>query len=455
MKNCMWFVLLMVTGCVSAFGVELKVSMFQVDATPPLGSALCGGSVDPAKEITDPLTARGMILLPEDQDPIVIAIVDWVGIGNDGHTLWRRALAEAVETSLDRVTLHTIHQHDAPFCDFTVETLMRNVGLPGKMFDPEFAEDVIARSAVAANESLSTAVSVTHLGLGKAKVEQVASNRRILGEDGKVAHVRWTACTDPMLREEPEGTIDPWLRAISLWNGDTPVAILTHYATHPQSHYGKGSVSADFPGMARTAREQAIPEARHFHFNGAGGNIGAGKYNDGSPSNRPVLAGRLEDGMKAAFDSTTKYSLADLDVDWATEDVMLPLRDEVSIDHERKVLHDENASIGARMGAAREIAWIERIQYGEPITIGRLQLGPAQILYMPGELFVEYQLAAQAMAPESFVSMAAYGDYAPGYIGTTVSYGEGGYETGVHTSRTAPEVEPVLMNAMKALLRKD
>ena len=39
-------------------------------------------------------------------------------------------------------------------------------------------------------------------------------------------------------------------------------------------------------------------------------------------------------------------------------------------------------------------------------------------MHLPGELFVEYQLAAQAIGPERFVCVAAYGDYGPGYIGT-------------------------------------
>ena len=46
----------------------------------------------------------------------------------------------------------------------------------------------------------------------------------------------------------------------------------------------------------------------------------------------------------------------------------------------------------------------------------------ARILFAPGELFVEYQLAAKAMRPDLFVTMAAYGDYGPLYIGTEVSY---------------------------------
>ena len=71
---------------------------------------------------------------------------------------------------------------------------------------------------------------------------------------------------------------------------------------------------------------------------------------------------------------------------------------------------------------------------------------------MPGELFVEYQLAAQDMRPGGFVAMAAYGDYGPGYIGTRIAYSQGGYETGP-VSLTSPDVEDVLMPAMRELVR--
>jgi hypothetical protein len=70
---------------------------------------------------------------------------------------------------------------------------------------------------------------------------------------------------------------------------------------------------------------------------------------------------------------------------------------------------------------------------------------------MPGELFVEYQLAAQSLRPDAFITMAAYGDYGTGYIGTEIAYTQGGYETGI-VSRVAPQVEKVLMDAMRKLL---
>ena len=50
-----------------------------------------------------------------------------------------------------------------------------------------------------------------------------------------------------------------------------------------------------------------------------------------------------------------------------------------------------------------------------------------------------------------FLAMGAYGDYGPGYIGTEIAYGQGGYETGI-VSRVAPQVEKVLMDAMRKLL---
>ena len=50
------------------------------------------------------------------------------------------------------------------------------------------------------------------------------------------------------------------------------------------------------------------------------------------------------------------------------------------------------------------------------------------------------------------MAMAAYGDYGPWYIGTEIAYEEGGYETEHRSSNVAPEVEEVLMGAIRRLL---
>ena len=52
-------------------------------------------------------------------------------------------------------------------------------------------------------ESLKKTERFTHIGVGKAEIKQVASNRRVLGPDGKVRFTRTSATKDPIARAEP------------------------------------------------------------------------------------------------------------------------------------------------------------------------------------------------------------------------------------------------------------
>lgn len=451
-------VVVLVFGCLltsqasAADDVALEVATFHVDVTPPLGSPLCNGGVKPAMKIVTPLTARGIILSGAGK-PIVLCAVDWVGIANESHDAFRIAIAEAAGTDEERVTLHTLHQHDAPGSDFATERLLVQHGLGGLYSNADFDLDSMKRIADAVEESLRRSRPVTHVGLGSGRVEKVASNRRILGPDGRVALQRQSSGgRNPAARAAPEGTIDPNVRLLSFWNEDKPVAVLTWYATHPQSYYGRGSVNWDFVGMARETREKALPGIPHVHFNGAGGNVAAGKYNDGSKETRPVLASRLAAGMKLAWETQTKQPLEARDVRWKVVPVSMPVRD--TLVDEKLLAKITNAKLKDRdrVRAARDLTFLRRTIGGHRIPLSCLRLGTARILHMPGELFVEYQLAAQALRPDDFVAMAAYGDYGPGYIGTEIAYTQGGYETGI-VSRVAPKVEKVFKDAVRQLLK--
>src|SRR4029450_3011251 len=88
----------------------IKVATFDVDATPPLGSAMAYDPVKRLDELT--LRCRGIALLGAGQ-PIVLCAVDWIGIANEGHDTFRDALAEAAGTTRERVAVQRLHQHDA------------------------------------------------------------------------------------------------------------------------------------------------------------------------------------------------------------------------------------------------------------------------------------------------------------------------------------------------------
>jgi hypothetical protein len=430
----------------------LRVATFEADVTPPLGAPLCDALVAPAKQIDDPLLARGIILVG-DGPPIVLCAVDWVGIGNSGHDAFREAIAKAAGTTRDHVCVHCLHQHDAPGCDFLADELLAPFGLQNRLFDVAFARKAIARVAEAAGRALKSPHAVTHVGTGKAKVDSVASNRRVMGPDGKVKYVRYSATKDAKIRAEPEGVIDPYVQVLSFWDGDTPLVAISYYATHPQSYYGKGGVSSDFPGLARGLRDKAQPQVVHIHFNGAGGNITAGKHNDGAVENRPILAQRLAAGMQEAFTATRKTPAEAADVGWRTVPVALPVSKAYS---DTKALEARVADVQLkepdRLRAARNLAFAQRCASNIKTDLACLKVGPAYVVHMPGELFIEYQLAAQKMRPQSPVMMAAYGDYGPGYIGTAIAYTQGGYETGP-VSRVAPEVEEVLLGGLRELLK--
>lgn len=180
--------------------------------------------------------------------------------------------------------------------------------------------------------------------------------------------------------------------------------------------------------------------------------MAAGKYNDGAPEKRPLLAERVAAGMAAAWQATRKTPVTAAEVEWFTRPVSLPLRESHRDVALRAVVADANAKPADRMRAARDLSFALRSDAGHRIQLSRLRIGPAESIYLPGELFIEYQLAARKFRGEGKpLGVAAYGDLGPGYIGTEIAYGQGGYETSV-VSRTAPSVEGVLMQAIRELI---
>jgi hypothetical protein len=101
------------------------------------------------------------------------------------------------------------------------------------------------------------------VGVSQAKVERVASSRRLPAGDGTVIF-RMSAAT-----------------------------------THPQSFYGDPRVSADFVGHARE-RLEAKEQVCQIYFTGCAGDVACGKYNDRANRARDELETRLYAAMEAS-----------------------------------------------------------------------------------------------------------------------------------------------------------
>jgi len=90
--------------------------------------------------------------------------------GNGGHDFWRKTLAEAAGTTIERVAVHTHHPHDTPSYCFSGKELEDLQSVAGIMEDTAFAETTARNAAKALCASRSTAKPVTHYGYGQAKV---------------------------------------------------------------------------------------------------------------------------------------------------------------------------------------------------------------------------------------------------------------------------------------------
>ncbi len=126
------------------------------------------------------------------------------------------ALADAAHTTADRVALHCVHQHNAPFIDRTGNALLKAAGASPLLYDEKFVDDLVQRSAVAVRAALTPAVPVTHVRVGKAEVKHVACNRRVIGPNGKIKFTRTSATKIPPRTPSPKGrSILGFVRSVS------------------------------------------------------------------------------------------------------------------------------------------------------------------------------------------------------------------------------------------------
>ncbi len=429
----------------------LKGSYFAVNATPKTGTPL---AYDIQIAVDDPLYLKGFIFLPENSLPIVVCSLDWIGISAKSMDTLKETIAKELKTLKENVEVHTTHFHDAPHSNLSAENVLLRYGWSDqalRYYDNDLLFRLCNHVKPVLQKAVANAIPVTHIGFGKAEVFEVASNRRLVGKTGKVEYTRYSGCKDSYVRSLPEGLIDPFIDLITLWNNDCLIASLSYYATHPMSYYRTAMCSSDFVGMARNMFTETVTFAPHIYFNGAGGNITAGKYNDGEKKNRYELAIRLFDGMKRAFENTRKEPVQSFC--YKNIKMKLPIDERLSKNECIRVLSDKTSQESEVLRASRKLSWYEWCEQTTGIDISSININNIKILHMPGELFVEYQLYAKQKNPLYNICMAAYGEYGTGYIGVKKAYYEGGYETNPAAVKVSEDSEQIIKECIDELIK--
>ena len=421
----------------------LRVATFRCDITPPLGQPMF--ACDALRTVEQPLLAKGIVLEANGQRYVLCAL-DWCLLCNGAYEALRGKIAAATNTDVAHVAVQTVHQHTAPLVDSDAQKLLAEAGASELMLDPQVLDAIERRLVTAVKDSLNKFEPFDQIGTGQAKVDRVASSRRPVDAAGKIC-IRWSA-SDPATQALPEGTIDPYLKTITLARDGKPLVRLHYYATHPQTSYRDGRASSDFVGDARETIEWK-ENVFQIYFNGCGGDITVGKYNDGSKKCRAELAARLLAGMEASV-AATKLVQAD-PVRCRTYSLSMPARtdagftlaDDLARMKDPKILAETRVYEGAMRAA-----FLQRSQ--RPIELNSLEIGNVHILHLPGEPMIDFQLFAQGVKPADFVAVAGYGDCGPGYICPEQAHRDGGYEP--TASNVTSESEGWMKKAITTLL---
>ena len=449
--RCLLLLLFTISDALAA-DLQLSLANFRVDVTPPVGNGPCVGCMPQVSSIEHPLEMRGVVLQSGDET-YVIASIDFCGICNTSDEVIRDAIAQAAGTTRTRVALQSLHQHSAPILDADAVRLLH--GEKSEQLDQhlKFTDDIASNAAKAIEESLAERKPVTRVVGSKALVEKVASNRRVPLPDGSIA-VRASLTRELDIRDAPEGLIDPWLRSLTFFDGERKLVQFHYYATHPQTFYGDARISWDCVGMARERfeKETGVPQ---IYFTGCGGNVTVGKYNDGTRAAREQLAARLHDAMSRSSSATPETlvdvaSLKPTDLVWDSAPIRFTVREDGTFNPD--LLEHQLAPeqpFTTRLTAAMFSGFGQRLRDGYISQATRLRIGDIDILHLPGEPFVEFQLLAQQHAEKNpFVCVAGYGECGVWYYGPDHIFTDrGGYEQ--TWSLTGP-----CQNAVESALRQ-
>jgi hypothetical protein len=90
----------------------LRLAVFDVDATQPVGSMMAYDPVKAQGELG--LRGRGVIVLGAGA-PIVLCAVDWIGISNEGHDVFRQRLAQIPQFGEKKKFLVSSRRHNHSF----------------------------------------------------------------------------------------------------------------------------------------------------------------------------------------------------------------------------------------------------------------------------------------------------------------------------------------------------
>lgn len=433
--------------CTVTFAAEpVQAGAAKRRVTPPLWvpylTSSGAGTNAPFMGVHDDLYARAVVF-DNGRKAVAVLAVDSIGYDNSilgtGRNFTRELREQvAAKTGLkpEAIMLAASHTHSAP--ETIGLTPMRDTPRVAEWFERHL-DDLVQTVIAAWNDRRAV-----RLLCGKARVEQFARYRRIVLKDGTLNR------NGPLPNEADVAVpwrVDEELTVVYAETDDgMPHSVLLNYTAHPVIAMLLPEVSADYPGVATAAVENALDGAVCLFTQGAAGNVNSaqvsGTFDDVRAAGRQIADAALTEieRLKAMPPLTIDA------IEVRTKNCSLAARPCPSLDEALKQAQEQPTPQNRRM--VRLAAKLAADPLEAEVQV--MRVGPVRWVSLPGEAFVETGLALKE-AGATFV--VGYANGYLGYLPIRRAYAEGGYEADAGPwSRVAPGSAERLQAAADELL---
>jgi neutral ceramidase len=434
---------------------QLRAGAGCVDITPPLGTHLSGsemGNRRPAREVLDPLQAKAIVFEADGKRACIVTLDITIITGEYTERI-RQGISARLGIPPEAIMVHAIQTHSAPSLgyfmldqDFPLVTTPETEYLRGA---EHVYGDFAAGAAIQAAEQAASRLQPVRLGLGRGSLGNLAFNRRGVRRDGTVMMPPPLAVVNQPLGLTDlaylEGPSDPEVGVACFQDMDgKPLAFLLHYTCHPVNAFGYPetyhSVSADWCGAWSSEMQAAFgKDVVPLVINGCCGNINPWDPFDAERKPDHRRMGRALGGMAQRVMGSLTFSESS-DLAWRLRSIPLAYRDvpperlaevEQILSSQPEMPRGANGEVEPRWFAAASTRSVELCRKREPqfmYEVQALRIGDLALVGLPGEPFVEGQLAIKVGSAAKHTFVAHLTTKYVGYLPTREAYARGGHE---------------------------
>jgi len=276
----------------------------------------------------------------------------------------------------------------------------------------------------------------------------------------------------------PTGPNDPDVGVIRIDSSDgKPRGILVNFANHADT-VGGNFISADYPGVVRKVIRKVMgKDVLPAFFNGTCGNLN--HINFRAPNVKSGYFAHTEwmgtvlgvEAVRTALKISCRESES---LRAATKRLMIPLRKPTEEDlrfarnlvelgpegldeQDKQELQRRTNLFGNELVWAKELLHVAAIEAeAEEVSVGVVRIGEGAIVFLPGEIFVEYGLQIKEQSPFQPTFVVELTNSGLGYVPTRQAFAEGtGYEERLaRSSKLVPEAGDMMVEAALELLQE-